>query len=156
MKGAHNGLFFFDTSNNWKKQPFFHFAHVGHGSALWGQLALHLRFPNESLEPLCVKNMRPLRLPDPYPHASGQYCNLHLLSVSHFFGIPGVAWGVQEIWPFFWKMLLSLEKSRALFPRGPRIWHSLVRLTWLASGHVCLQRLSGRTSHFHPIHCTPR
>ena len=34
-----------------------------------GQLALHVRFPNESHEPLWARNVRPLRLPDPCPLA---------------------------------------------------------------------------------------
>ena len=34
-----------------------------------GQLALHVRFPNESHEPLWARNMPPLRLPDPCPPA---------------------------------------------------------------------------------------
>ena len=62
MKGARNGLFF-DISTIKKTNVFSRCTH-----RLWfrfvGQLALHVRFPNESDEPLWARNMRPLRLPD--------------------------------------------------------------------------------------------
>ena len=66
-KGARNALF--STFKRFKKQTFFHNAHIGNGSALWTSLHFHVRLLNASQEPLWDRNMRPLRLPDTCPLA---------------------------------------------------------------------------------------
>ena len=64
MKGARGGLLF-DIETMTKKTNKLFFSRCGR--MLWvrlmGQLALHLRFFNESQKPLWARSMRPLRLP---------------------------------------------------------------------------------------------